>query len=170
MKYFILALILASCQSTRIMYSPPDDIQLAETTMLQLYQFDYDTSIPTFGKAFIADGIMYTAAHIIASEYVCDLGILGPSPIKGLSICDATHHKGDFFYYKTLNQIKDILFFADDDLNYYVVSPITIKGGDSGSPVFDHDSVLRGIKGQIVKLNNHTIPLAAKVKHEIKIF
>jgi len=102
--------------------------------------------LPVFGKAFIADGRVWSAAHIfMAGLPQKDCIDLGVSPIPGLTICKEEHRKGDFFFYKTTKRGKITMVVLEDrEHSFFVTLSETMLHGDSGSPVLcqEHKNVV----------------------------
>ena len=98
----ICALALVGCTS----FSPRHDKILKLDVPIDLGFNPFVLDICTdnsYGRAFIANGYMWSAEHIFKDEYVNtedDLKLLGPAPIFGLSICSKEHHIGDVVYYR----------------------------------------------------------------------
>ena len=155
-------LLIFGCTSLPSVETPaPDPVQppfrneVYLKDKLELYTFEVKNTIfsifsPTpsssYGKAFIANGKLWSAAHVFGQrKRGPDCIDLGKVPIKGLTLCKASHKIGDFAYYKTTKRDKIILVIQKIEKYFFLVSlDKNMMNGDSGSPVLceEHSAVI----------------------------
>lgn len=123
--------------------------------ILELYTFEIQNNRQSvhffvadevYGKAFIANGKIWSAAHLFnVIKQNPDTIDLGKSSMYGLTICNSKHKKGDFLYYKTIKRgVVQVVILEIKEFHYLGSLDKDMKGGDSGSPVFckDHKKVV----------------------------
>lgn len=125
-----------------------------------------------YGHAFIAEGIMWSAKHVIinTTEDISaddDFIMIGPAPVSGLEICKEKHKNGDMFFYRCFGEIK-YLFCEEAGKHSYDTSNLQpIKPGDSGSPVMCllHSRVVGIVSRYNIFDNGHT-GIITKLSHD----
>lgn len=115
---------------------------------LELFAFEYRGSpernkngvlMHSYGKAFIAEGYILTAAHVASSKSrtTRDVSIVGKTNIFGLTLSTTIPKQGEWIYYRTKTGIIEMHVLAIDLLrgSLLVQCNEQVKNGQSGSPV-----------------------------------
>lgn len=105
------------------------------------------------GRAFIADGYIFSASHIFNGKFIDildrDIHNLGKAPINGATISFVEEKVDSFLFFWTYDRSLIPLRILSVSREQYTVqcrpSLGNIQPGDSGSPVFN-------IKGEVVGL------------------
>jgi len=138
-KFLIALLFLLSlaCVSVRLSDIDTGTYCLPVESQWNLYVFDIDNG-PYIGRAFIADYGIWSAKHIFQEQdpgVSDDVKFLGPTEVKGLTICRQEHALKDVLYYRTQRGIVYLVITFNNENMYETLSLNQLKHGDSGSPV-----------------------------------
>ena len=120
---------------------------------LSLYTFElkeFTILGDVYGKAFIAEGSIYTARHVVEPRIKegYDTVSLGCADIHGFYLCRQVHQKNDRFCYVSDRGLIDMWVLVEEITSFTTLCSDNIKPGDSGTPVIcEHGNVIGLVSG-----------------------